>query len=83
MQQISTEILQDKTWLGWKGDPLGIVQEVKILLYEQIVYAKPRIHPEEWHAQSSLEFWDANRSLNLDQMTKPCDSQQQKREPTK
>ena len=29
--------------LGGEGDPLGIVQEVKIWPYEQMVYAQPRI----------------------------------------
>ena len=30
MQQIDTEEVQDWTWLGGQGDPLGNVQEIKI-----------------------------------------------------
>ena len=39
---------------------------------------KPRIRPREWDAQSSLGFWDTNRSHNLGWTTWPCDCQQQK-----
>ena len=40
--------------MGGKGDPLGIVQEIKILLYNQIVYAQTRIGRREWDAGNSL-----------------------------
>ena len=30
-----------------KGDPLGIVQGIEILLYEQEVFAQPGICPEK------------------------------------
>ena len=29
MQQTSTKGVQDLAWLGGKGDPLGIVQEIE------------------------------------------------------
>ena len=47
------------------GNPLGVVQEILIWPYEQVVYAQPRIYPREWDAQTSLGFWDTNESLNL------------------
>ena len=31
-----------------QGDPLGIMQEVWICPYNQVVYTPPRIHPGEW-----------------------------------
>ena len=33
--------------------------------YEQMVYEKPWIDPEEWNPQNSLGFWDKNVLLNL------------------
>ena len=30
MQQTKTKRVQDEEWLGVKGDPLGIVQDIKI-----------------------------------------------------
>ena len=39
MQQTSTKRVQDLTWLGGKGDPLVIVQEIEILPYYTIVCA--------------------------------------------
>ena len=35
--------------------------------------------PGKWNAQTSLGFWDQNRSPNLSQKTRPSDSQQKKR----
>ena len=64
---------------GGEGDPLGIVQEVWIWPYKQIVFAQPRICSGKWDAQTSLGFWDTNRSLNLGQTTWPGDNQQKKR----
>ena len=60
MQQTCTERVLDKTWLGRQGDLLGIVQEFEIWLYEQMIYAQPRICPGEWIVQTPLEFWDTN-----------------------
>ena len=36
-----------EVWLGGKGIPLGIVQEIEIWSYYQMVYAQTKIHPEE------------------------------------
>ena len=38
-----------------------------------------QIRPEEWNYQTSLGFWDIHRSPNVDQTTRPCNSQQKKR----
>ena len=43
-----------------------------------MVYAQPIICPGEWDTQSSLEFWDANRSPNLVQTTRPSYNLQKK-----
>ena len=43
-----------------------------------MVYAQLRICPGEWDAQTPLEFWDINGSLNPGQTTWPRDSQQKK-----
>ena len=37
MQQTCTKGIQDLVWLGEKGDPLGIMQEVKILPFLQML----------------------------------------------
>ena len=37
--------IQDKAWLGGKGDPLGIVQEIKIWSCWYMVNAQSRISP--------------------------------------
>ena len=34
--------------LSGKGDPLWIVQKIKIWSYYQMIYAKTRIHSREW-----------------------------------
>ena len=51
------------TTLGVEGDPLGIGKEIEILSHYQI-------RPGEWDAQNSLEFWEANNSLNPNQKTR-------------
>ena len=63
MQQISTKRL-DTT--GEQGKPLGIVQEIEIWPYDQMVYAQPNICPGEWDTQTLLGFWHTNGLLNLD-----------------
>ena len=47
MQPTSTEV-QDYTRLGRKGDSLGIMQEIKIYPYYQVVCAQTRIRLREW-----------------------------------
>ena len=42
-------------------------------------HAQPSICPGEWEAQTPLEFRDTNISPNLNQTTRPCDSQQKKK----
>ena len=37
-----------------EADPLGIVQEIEIWPYEQVVYAQQRIYPGECNTQRSL-----------------------------
>ena len=70
MQQISTERIQDLAWSGKQGDPLGIVQEVEVWPYEQMVYAQHRIFPIEWGAHTPLGIWDTNWSPNIGQTTR-------------
>ena len=38
------------------------------------------ICPRKWDAQNSLGFWNTNGSSNLDQTTRPRDSQQQQQQ---
>ena len=45
--------------------PLGIVSEIWIWPYEQVVYSQLGTCPGEWDTQSSLGFWDTNKSPNL------------------
>ena len=73
MQQTSVKVY--KTRHDWvrEGDPLRIVQEIKIWSYNQMVYAQNRIRPREWDVQSSLGFKDTNRSPNPGYKTRPCD----------
>ena len=40
MQQVSSERVSNKTWLGGEGDPLGIVQDILVWTCEQMVYAQ-------------------------------------------
>ena len=44
-----------------------------------MVYAQPRNFPGEWDAQTPLEFWDTNGSLNISQTTRPCNNRQKKK----
>ena len=39
--------IQDQAWLGGKGAPLVIMQEIKIQLNNQKVYTQTRIRPRE------------------------------------
>ena len=55
------------------------MQEIKIWISEEVLYAQPRIRSGELHVQTSLIFEDANRSINLDLTTRPCDSRQKKK----
>ena len=48
MQQISIERVYDYSQLGGQCDPQGIVQEIGIWPYEQMVYTQPWICPEKW-----------------------------------
>ena len=50
IQNTISKAVQDKAWLSRKGDLLGIVQEVKIWPFYQIVYAQTRIRLIEWDA---------------------------------
>ena len=47
-----------KTWYDWlgKGDLKGIVQEIKIRLYYQMVYQQTKLHLWKWNLQYSPEF---------------------------
>ena len=56
---------------GGNADPQGIVQEIEIWLYEQMVYAQPSICPGEYDAQIPMGFWDKNGSSNPRQTTRP------------
>ena len=74
MKQTSTKRLEDLTWLGGKGYPLGIVQEIDVWPYYQIVHVQTRICPGEW---DSLRFWDTNRSSYPSHKTRPYDNKKQ------
>ena len=65
--------------MGKVIDSLGIVQEIEIWLYEQMVYAQLRVCPVEWHKQTPQGFWDTNGSRNLGQTTRPSYNQQENR----
>ena len=54
---------------------MGIVQEIKIWPYEQVVYAQPGICPGEWDVQNYLDF-EIQRDPLIS--TRPSDSQQKK-----
>ena len=58
----------------YNDNPRGILLEIEISTYEQMVYAQTVICPGKWNAQTSLGFYDINRSFNLDQKTRPSDS---------
>ena len=65
--------------MDWQCDPLGIVQEVEVWPYEQMVYAQPRICHGEWDTQTPLGFWDTNGSPNLGQTTRLYNNERKKR----
>ena len=44
--------------------------------FEQMVYAQPRTHPEEWDAQTPSGFWDTNGSPNNSKTTRRSNNQQ-------
>ena len=67
-----------KIWLGGQSDSLGIVQEIELWPYEQMVYAQPKICPGEWDPQTLLGFWDTNWSPNFGQTTRPYNNQQKR-----
>ena len=48
MQKTSAKELQNEARLGGEGDPLEIVQEIKIWPNYQMVYAQTRILWREW-----------------------------------
>ena len=45
---VSTPTVLDQTWLGGKGDSLGIVQEIETRPYYQMIYAHTRISFWVW-----------------------------------
>ena len=51
--------------MGGEGDPLGIVQEIEMLPYEQVVYSPAGIRPGKWDAEISLGLSDTSRIRNL------------------
>ena len=53
-----------------ESDPLGILEEIKIFLYSQMVCAKTKIFPWQWNPWIYIEVWDTNWSPNLDQKTR-------------
>ena len=61
-------------WLSEEDDLLGIVQEIEIWPYEQMVHAQRIIHPGEWNVQNSLGFWNTNESPNPNQKTRLSDN---------
>ena len=71
MYQISTERLLEYIRLGRQGEPLGIVQEIEVWPYEQMLYAQPRICP--------MEFWHTHGSPNRGHTTRPFNNQQKKK----
>ena len=52
--------------MGGQVDPLGIVQEISVWPYEQIVYAQLNISPGEWHTYAPLEFWHTNGTCKIE-----------------
>ena len=43
-------------WLCLEGDPLGIVKEIEIWTYKQMIYAQARICPRKWEEQACVGF---------------------------
>ena len=58
MQQTEVKGIPDLAWLSGKGEPLVIVQAIKIWPFLQLVYAQTRISPENETHKNSLGFWD-------------------------
>ena len=56
--------------MGVEGDPVGIVQEIKIRPYNQMVYAHTKTRSREWDAKNYLGFGNTNGSPNPDQKTR-------------
>ena len=71
IQQISLKRIQAKQQLSGKGNPLGIVVQIKIWQYSQTVCTQTRICTREYNTWNYLGFWDTNRSPNLSQKTRP------------
>ena len=64
MQQTGTKGIQKRARPGGEGDPLGIVQEIKIWPYYQMVYTENRIHPRnENHKLLDFEIQTDHRIL--------------------
>ena len=55
--------------LGGENYPLGIVQEIEIWPYYQMLYTQTRICPGKWDTHNSLEFCDTINSPNPGQKT--------------
>ena len=71
MQQTSAKKSTRLGTMGGEGDRLGIMKEIYIWLYNQMVYAQTRICLGEWDSQNSLVFWDMNESSNPGQKSRP------------
>ena len=67
------------TWQGEKSDPLGIVQEIEIWPYYQILHAQSSICPGRWNADISHGFYDGNRSTIPGQITGHNDNNEKKK----
>ena len=48
-----------------------------------MVYARSKIFPVEWDAQTLLAFWDTNGSPNLGYTTRPSNNKQKKKKQKK
>ena len=70
MQKTSTKRVQDYIWQGGEGDPLGIVQEIEISPFYQIVYTQTRIRSGEWGTKFSgiLRYKQITKSRTEDQI---------------
>ena len=64
MSIINNNYDNNNNWHDWVDDPQGIVQDIEIWLYPQMVYKQTGIHHRELEAQSSLGFWVRNTSPN-------------------
>ena len=53
---------------GKESWPLGIMQEIEIWPFYEIVYPQTRICPREWDRPRSLELWDTSRSPSFSQI---------------